>query len=266
MPGVPDPLYVRAREVLLDAIEALGPHLSSIVLVGAQAIYLHTGEGDLAVAPFTTDADVVLDPEGLGDRPLLGEALMGAGFAPCDQPGQWIKNEVRVDLMVPDAVAGAGRRGVRLGPHGKSAARRARGLEGALVDRESREVAALGGDRRQARVLVAGPAALLVSKLHKLAERVGEPGRLRDKDALDIYRLLRGVPTADLAKRLHRLLADPRSAVVAAEAIEHLRRLFGSSQAQGSGMAARAVEALESEQTTRASCALLAEELLSALR
>lgn len=57
MSGAPGPLYAKAREVLLDALEALGPHRSSLVLVGAQAIYLHTGEADIAVAPFTTDAD-----------------------------------------------------------------------------------------------------------------------------------------------------------------------------------------------------------------
>lgn len=34
---------VRARTVLLDALEALGGHLPSIILVGAQAIYLRTG-------------------------------------------------------------------------------------------------------------------------------------------------------------------------------------------------------------------------------
>ena len=50
MPGAPAPLYVKAREVLLDALEALGPHRASLVLVGAQAIYLHTGEVDLALA------------------------------------------------------------------------------------------------------------------------------------------------------------------------------------------------------------------------
>jgi hypothetical protein len=50
-----DPEYVAARRVLLDALEALGPHRKAVVLVGAQAIYLHVGEGDMAVAPFTTD-------------------------------------------------------------------------------------------------------------------------------------------------------------------------------------------------------------------
>lgn len=69
MPGAPDPLYVKAREVLLDALEALGPHRSSLVLVGAQAVYMHTGEADIAVAPFTTDADVIIDPGGLQGPP-----------------------------------------------------------------------------------------------------------------------------------------------------------------------------------------------------
>jgi hypothetical protein len=43
MPGDPDPLYVAARRVLLDALEAIKPHLSALVLVGAQAVYLAAG-------------------------------------------------------------------------------------------------------------------------------------------------------------------------------------------------------------------------------
>lgn len=143
MPGEPDPLYVHAREVLLDAFEALGDHRASLTLVGAQAIYFHTGEADIAVAPFTTDADVVIDPEHLADHPILGEALAHAGFASGDQPGQWTKDAVRIDLMVPELVAGGGRRGASLGIHGNRVARRARGLEGTLVDHEAREVISL---------------------------------------------------------------------------------------------------------------------------
>ena len=54
MPGAinPDPEYIAARRVLLDALEALGENRKALVLVGAQAIYLHVGEGDLAVAPY----------------------------------------------------------------------------------------------------------------------------------------------------------------------------------------------------------------------
>jgi hypothetical protein len=43
MNGDPNPLYVQARSALLDAADALLPHLDSIVLVEAQAIYLHKG-------------------------------------------------------------------------------------------------------------------------------------------------------------------------------------------------------------------------------
>ena len=49
-----DPEYVQACRVLLDALEALMPHRSAIVVAGAQAVYLHTGEGALAIAPYTT--------------------------------------------------------------------------------------------------------------------------------------------------------------------------------------------------------------------
>jgi hypothetical protein len=265
MPGAPDPLYVKAREVLLDALEALGPHRSSLVLVGAQAIYLHTGEADVAVAPFTTDADVIIDPGGLADHPIIGEALQASGFVLGDQPGQWVKDDARVDLMVPEAIAGAGRRGVRLGPHGNHTARKARGLEGALVDQEMREIASFQEGGRRFELLVAGPAALLVSKLHKLAERVEEPSRVKDKDALDILRLLRGVPTEIIAQRLRGLGQDSRSTAVTGEALQHLEHLFARPEAAGSTFASRAAEGLEPEGTIRASCAALADELLRAL-
>ena len=43
------PEYVAARRVLLDALAALEDHLDNLVLVGAQAVYQHTGETDLNV-------------------------------------------------------------------------------------------------------------------------------------------------------------------------------------------------------------------------
>lgn len=47
MPGDPNSDYVRARRALLDAADAIAVHLDSVVLVGAQAVYLHTGVADL---------------------------------------------------------------------------------------------------------------------------------------------------------------------------------------------------------------------------
>ena len=38
-----EPLYVAAREVLLDALDALGEQREALILAGAQAIYIHTG-------------------------------------------------------------------------------------------------------------------------------------------------------------------------------------------------------------------------------
>jgi len=80
MPGAPDPLYVAARGVLLDALGAVREHLDAVVLVGAQAVYIHAGEAELAIAPYTTDGDLAIDPARLRSAPLLENALTAAGF------------------------------------------------------------------------------------------------------------------------------------------------------------------------------------------
>lgn len=80
--AAPDLLYVAARGVLLDGLEALGEQRRAVILVGAQAVYLRVGAADLATTPHTTDADVVLDPHELQPHPSLAEALGRAGFTP----------------------------------------------------------------------------------------------------------------------------------------------------------------------------------------
>lgn len=52
-----------ARLGLLDALAALESHLDALVIIGAQAIYLHTGATEIALAEFTTDGDVAVDPD-----------------------------------------------------------------------------------------------------------------------------------------------------------------------------------------------------------
>ena len=73
-----DALYVAARRALLDALAALGDHREALVVIGAQAVYLHAPDDDLAVAPATTDADLGLDPDLLADSPLLEDLLLAA--------------------------------------------------------------------------------------------------------------------------------------------------------------------------------------------
>ena len=46
--------YIQARRTLLDALDALQSHRDSLVLIGAQAVYLHTGSTGLRVPPMTT--------------------------------------------------------------------------------------------------------------------------------------------------------------------------------------------------------------------
>jgi hypothetical protein len=276
VPGAPDPEYVLARKVLLDALEGLGEQRGAVVIVGAQAIYLHTGDAELAVAPYTTDGDVVIDPSRLRNDPKLAEALNGAGFSAGTQHvGTWIMRrplegrpvEVKIDLMVPEAVGGPGRRGARLGIHGNRTARKARGLEATLVDQQQRTIESLEDkDDRAFDVAVAGPAALVVAKLHKIAERVDTPGRREDKDALDILRLLQAVPTEVIADGVRALLEEEISAEVTEEALSFLRDLFTEPSRPGCQMAARAAAPLEPEDTIAASCAFLSQDLLQAIR
>lgn len=243
------------------------------MLVGAQAIYLHAGEGDLAVAPYTLDADLALVPTQLRALPDLTECLEAAGFRRTEHIGIWAKTvevqgrvgEVMVDFLVPDPLGGPGRRAARLEGHGARLARKARGLEAAVVDRTNLSVGAFEpGDLRCFEIAVAGPAALLVAKLHKLAER-GEGERVRDKDALDVLRLLRRVATERLAERLTALRADPMAGEVTEAAIGCLRTMFGDHRALGSQMAARAAAPFEDPETIAASCAALTRDLLAAL-
>jgi hypothetical protein len=80
MPGAPDPRYVLARTVLLDALEALGDQRRAVIVVGAQAVYMHTGNLDLGVPEFTLDADITLDPALLQEVPEIEAAMLGARF------------------------------------------------------------------------------------------------------------------------------------------------------------------------------------------
>lgn len=272
-----DELYVIARRVLLDALDALGDHREATILVGAQAVYLHTGAAGIGVAEHTTDADLALDPALLGEIPPLERALEGAGFS--GEPGNigvWktrrrtsgaLDVEVQVDLLVPASVSpGAGRRAARLLGHGASAARKVDGLEGVLVDQSEHDIASLEPqvDARVVRAKVAGPGALLVAKLFKIHERRGST-RANDKDALDVLRVLQAIPTADLDRRLRMILADPRSSAVGMRALEFFDTLFASRGADGAMMAARAAQPMLDPDQVRLTCEVLAGDLRASL-
>jgi hypothetical protein len=234
MLGVVDPLYIAARSTLLDALTALREHLPAVVLVGAQAVYLQAGEGDLAVAPFTTDGDLAIDPRTLASEPLIEVALRAAEFhSQKGSVGVWnrtvnvggVSTNIPVDLLIPDSLGGPGRRAARIPPHASNSARRVTGLEAALVDNDRFTISALdAADTREFQLSVAGPSALLVAKVHKIFDRIESPDRLRDKDALDIYRLLRVVQTATLVSRFQLLLENGLSRSSTQRAIDEIPR------------------------------------------
>lgn len=228
------------------------------------------------MAPYTTDGDLALDPDLLAEIPPLEEALVGADFVPGgrDAVGVWLARRdtpsltdvvVQVDLLVPEAVSpGKGRRAARLPGHEPTAARIVRGLEGVLVDQDLLALRALDpADARIVEAKVAGPAGLLVAKLHKIDERKGT-ARASDKDALDVFRLLRGVPTGELAERMGRVQTDPRSAEAGRRGTVLLTELFGRG-GEGAEMAARAVAGVMAAAEVRLACELLVGDLASAL-
>ena len=275
-----DDVYVAARGVLLDALEALGPHLNAVTLVGAQAVYLRVGDADIAVAPATTDGDLALNPEGLHAAPPLEQLMRGAGFERKrgfdGKPlvGIWARTvdvatgaQVTVDLLMPEAVASAaGRRAARLEGHENGTVLKVPGLESALVDADVMQIAALdGSDERHFDVRVAGPAALLVAKVRKIVDREEYPSRLKDKDALDVFRLLRGTPTEDMARRCSLVLSDSRSVESARGALAALPALFAQAGGGGVQMAVRATGGLMAEAEVTASLTALAKDLSAKL-
>jgi hypothetical protein len=197
--------------------------------------------------------------------------LREAGFTPGLNPGHWVTTGgVAVDLMVVPHQAGTARasaRAARLPPHDKVTARIANGLEAALVDNEHVTITALEpSDPRAIQLRVAGPAALLSAKAIKISERLeqadAQPDRLKEKDALDAFRILQAIDTADLVKgfALHR--EDDHASAVTAEAIEIYRAHASAPQGR---IALLAASAAHGEHTVALAFAALVTDLLSAL-
>lgn len=274
--------HVAARQILLDALEALKPHESAIVVAGAQAVYLRTGPNSLPVADLTTDGDLAIDPALLSEAPPLSELMKAEGFelarfGGSPEPGIWEKRveidgveiDVPVDLIVPTEMAPpGGRRGARLPGHDKQATRKISGLEAALVDNDVMEVNAIApDDRRSVRLRVAGVAALLVAKTHKLSDRIedGSSDRLDDKDAADVVRLMQIGSPAEMASTLERLLDHPDAGASTRFAVERFEDLFGSRAGTGIEMACRSLREAMPEDRVRAICLAYTEVLYANL-
>jgi len=259
-------LTVAARRVLLDGLDALSDHLDAVVVIGAQAVHLRTSAVELAGAGFTSDGDLGIDPDRVGERPLIEEVLRGAGFFLRDenQPGLWVRTvsvggeplDIGLDVLVGETLADGGR-GARIPPHGKMCAKKVPGIELAVVDRSPMTIAGLDPDDGRTTVVdVAGPAALLVAKAYKIDDRLRQaetrPDRLTDKDAGDVVRLMMGTSPQGVVSTFETLKADGRVGEVTATGLALLRAQFGGADAPGVRMAVSALAGSVPERRIRA--------------
>ena len=104
----------------------------------------------------------------------------------------------------------------------------------------------------------AGPAALLTAKAIKISERLGQvdtqPDRLKEKDALDAFRILQAIATPELVRGFRKHRQDDRAWAATDEALGVYREhaadptqriaLLAVSAAQGDPVVAPAFAAL----------------------
>ena len=107
------------------------------------------------------------------------------------------------------------------------------------------QIAAL--DPRDSRVVaaeVAGEAALLVAKAHKIHDRQqgGRTDRVDDKDAADVVRLMQTTDPSTIGSTLAGLRDHPVAGAASRAALAFLDELFGRGGRAGIDMATRALQ------------------------
>lgn len=257
---------IEARKALLDALEAIGHHRESMILAGAQAIYLQTPNFNSSVEGATRDADLTIDVDLLKGDPLLDIVLTKNGFKLIEKPGRWeTPYGVIVDLMVPAALVPRIGRSVEMAPHSNSTARRTKGIEGCILDNSIMRISSLeSGDLRSFEIRVANPAALLIAKLHKISDRINIRNISPNKDAHDVYRLLAATELDEFIRGFSLLKNHAISKEVTLEGIEIFKSLFANSlEAAGNILAAKATEGFELFETVQNSSFLLSQGLLT---
>lgn len=279
-PAEIDPAELAARRLLLDVLDQLGTAKDQVILVGAQAVRVHIAVTSSPVVLATFDADLSLDPR---NPPMIdiADALERAGLrlqekdgAP--QPGVWVPvsagqgTMLSIDLLVPAAFsARPARRAADLEGQRSGSARYAKGLEASTVNRQRRRIDSLNpAEQRSIVAPVAGPSALIIAKLHKVADRtanVRRPDRVHAKDFYEIYRLLQ-LPEDQLVTGWSAAVGDTVARETSLQAIDLLEGFFVRKGGVGPDLAAEHVSAFEAGDQIRDSARVLAAELLGTLR
>lgn len=261
-----------ARKALLDTLEALEIHLDALVLVGAQAVYLHTTDFDSEVAPATFDADFAIDVASLQTKPDIEFILTDNDFiyAENGNPGQWLSPEgIPVDIMVPKKISGrpGNGRSARLEGHANKSVRVTEGLEGCVVSNSMMEIASLvPGDSRKFNLKVANPSSIIIAKSFKIAEHLRANRRIENKDSFDIFRLLAHVPIQNLVAQFEVLISNDLSRETTLKGLKYFENLFTANvDAPGILAIGASVQGLGNVQIRKASAFTLSKELLNAI-
>lgn len=261
-----------ARKALLDTLEALEMHLEALVLVGAQAVYLHTQDFISEVAPATVDADFALDVTKLESSPDIELVLLKSNFAYSEtgNPGQWVTPEgIPVDIMVPRKTSGRIGKGrsPRLEGHSNKSVRITQGLEGCVVSYQEMIVTSLSPqDTRSFQIKVANGASIIIAKCFKIAEHLEQERKIESKDSFDVYRLLSHLPIQQLVNEFNELLTNDISREVTLQGLDYFKRLFtAGTVAPGVVAVGVTVQGVGNVEVTKASALNLASQLLQNL-
>lgn len=214
----------RSRRLLIETILALGEHAKAVTVVGAHAVHVWVqkkwGPVDMES---TRDGDLALNPVLIAQDPQIMDLLAEIGLeqARPERPGiyglvserglTW-EQRTTVDLLVPETYAGSTGRSARI-PGQKNATTRAYGLELAIHDRALTKISTSDSEPElTVDVNVAGPAALLIAKAHKVSDRLADvvkrPDRLRPKDSGDIALLMMVTDGSEIAATMQKHLSE----------------------------------------------------------
>ena len=238
----------RSRRLLITTIIALGPYAEALTIAGAHAVHVWVQKkwGPIDMES-TRDGDLVIDPVFVAEDPKILDLMASIGLEPAREERPEIygysserglpwEQRTTVDLLVPEGYAGKKGRTARIAGQDK-ATTRAYGLELAVHDRVLTEISTIDAEPTiSAKAYVAGPAALLIAKAHKVHERLAEvdrrPDRLRPKDSGDIALLMMvtdGVEVAETMMFHARAHAEIRNVVN--EGASHLIEMYSAQNA-----------------------------------
>ena len=235
----------QSRRLLIKALKAMSVFKEAITVVGAHAVHVWIQEawGKIEMEA-TRDSDVSVNPIFVASDPKIADLLKSIGVEPAltNRPGIYglvaeggipLQARTTFDLIVPEVYAGGGRRAARI-PGQKNSASRAVGLELTLWDRSLLTLESVDKPFETIEAYIAGPASLLVSKAHKVHERLKQvatnPTRLRPKDSGDAALLMMISDPGGVAATMRKGIDEhPEIADVVNSAVQWLIEMYSDS-------------------------------------